>query len=85
MNNLEVISSTEEFLIFKTQEKEQGISVRYVNENLWMTQKAMADLFDVNVPAVNKHLNNIYDEGELIKDSTISKMETVQKEGSHYY
>ncbi len=69
MNNLEVISSTEEFLVFKTQEKEKGISVRYENENLWMTQKAMADLFDVNVPAVNKHLNNIYDEGELIKAS----------------
>ncbi len=43
MNKLEVISSTEEFLIFKTQEK--GIFVRYENENLWMTQKAMAELF----------------------------------------
>ncbi len=82
MNNLEVISSTEEFLVFKTQEQEKGISVRYENENLWMTQKAIAELFDVNVPAINKHLNNIYEEGELIKDSTISKMETVQKEGN---
>lgn len=82
MNNLEVISSTEEFLVFKTQEQEKGISVRYENENLWMTQKAMAELFDVNVPAINKHLNNIYDEGELNKDATISNMETVQKEGN---
>ncbi len=82
MNNLEVISSTEEFLVFKTQEQEKGIAVRYENENLWMTQKAMAELFDVNVPAINKHLNNIYDEGELNKDATISKMETVQKEGN---
>lgn len=82
LNNLEVISSTEEFLVFKTQEKEKGISVRYENENLWMTQKAMAELFAVNVPAINKHLNNIYDEGELNKDATISKMELVQKEGS---
>lgn len=82
MNNLEVISSTEEFLVFKTQEQEKGISVRYENENLWMTQKAMAELFDVNVPAINKHLNNIYDEGELNRDSTISKMETVQQEGN---
>jgi hypothetical protein len=82
LNNLEVISSTEEFLVFKTQEKEKGIAVRYENENLWMTQKAMAELFAVNVPAINKHLNNIYDEGELNRDSTISKMETVQQEGN---
>lgn len=82
MNNLEVISSTAEFLVFKTQEQEKGISVRYEQENLWMTQKAMAELFDVNVPAINKHLNNIYDDEELSKDSTISKMETVQKEGN---
>lgn len=47
-----------------------------------MTQKAMAELFAVNVPAINKHLNNIYDEGELNRDSTISKMETVQQEGN---
>ncbi len=82
LNNLEVISSTEEFLVFKTQEQEKEISVRYEQENLWMTQKAMAELFAVNVPAINKHLNNIYDEGELNIDSTISKMETVQQEGN---
>lgn len=45
-----------------------------------MTQKAMAELFAVNVPAINKHLNNIYDEGELNRDSTISILETVQQE-----
>ena len=82
LNNLEVISSTEEFLVFKTQEQEKEISVRYEQENLWMTQKAMAELFAVNVPAINKHLNNIYDEGELNIDSTISKMEIVQQEGN---
>ena len=81
MNNLEVISSTEEFLVFKTQEQEKGISVRYENENLWMTQKAMAELFDVEQPAIAKHLINIYNELELNKDSTYSKMELVQKEG----
>lgn len=81
MNNLEVISSTEEFLVFKTQEQEKGISVRYENENLWMTQKAMAELFDVEQPAIAKHLINIYNELELDKDSTYSKMELVQKEG----
>ncbi len=82
MNNLEVISSTEEFLVFKTQEKEKGISVRYENENLWMTQKAMAELFNVEQPAIAKHLINIYNEMELDKVSTYSKMELVQKEGA---
>lgn len=67
MNNLEVISSTEEFLIFKTQEQEKGISVKYENENLWMTQKAMAELFDVQRPAITKHLTNIFNEKELDK------------------
>ena len=80
MNNLEVINSTEEFLVFKIWEQEKGILVRYEKGNLLMTQKAMAELFAVNVPVINKHLNNIYDEGELIKDSTISILEIVQQE-----
>lgn len=82
LNNLEVISSTEEFLVFKTQEQEKGIAVRYENENLWMTQKAMAELFNVEQPAIAKHLINIYNENELDKSSTYSKMELVQKEGN---
>ncbi len=82
MNNLEVISSTEEFLVFKTQEQEKGISVRYEDENLWMTQKAMAELFNVEQPAIAKHLINIYSEMELDKSSTYSKMELIQKEGN---
>ncbi len=77
MNNLEVISSTGEFLVFKTQEQEKGISVRYEQENLWMTQKAMAELFNVEQPAIAKHLINIYNEMELDKASTYSKMELV--------
>ena len=75
-------SSTEEFITFKLQEKDKGIHVRYENETLWMTQKAMAELFDVEQPAIAKHLINIYNENELDKDSTYSKMELVQKEGT---
>lgn len=75
-------SSAEEFLTFKLDEKEKGIQVRYENETLWMTQKAMAELFDVEQPAIAKHLINIYNEKELEKDSTYSKMELVQKEGN---
>ncbi len=80
--DLIIRNSTEEFLVFKIQEGDNGIQVRYENENLWMTQKAMAELFDVEQPAIAKHLINIYNENELDKTSTYSKMELVQKEGN---
>ena len=80
--DLIIRSSTEEFITFKLQEKDKGIQVRYENETLWMTQKAMAELFDVEQPAIAKHLINIYNEKELDKNSTYSKMELVQKEGT---
>lgn len=74
-------NSTAEFLIFKIENKEQGIEVLYSNETIWATQKAIAELFGVGIPAINKHLNNIYDEHELNREATISKMEIVQTEG----
>ena len=54
----------------------------YANETVWCTQKAMAALFDVGVPAISKHLANVFETGELNEEATISKMETVQQEGS---
>ena len=80
--NLIIRSSAQEFITFKVQEKDKGIQVRYENETLWMTQKSIAELFDVEQPAISKHLNNIYNENELDKESTYSKMELVQKEGN---
>ena len=77
----EIRNSTAEFLMFMLDGKEDGIQVMYRDETIWCTQKAMAELFDVGVPAVNKHLNNIYEEAELRREATISKMEIVQKEG----
>ncbi len=79
--DLMIRSSAEEFITFKVQEKDKGIQVKYENETLWMTQKAMAELFDVEQPAIAKHLINIYSDGELEKTSTYSKMELVQLEG----
>lgn len=70
------------YLIFILEGKEDGIQVMYRDETIWCTQKAMATLFDVGVLAVNKHLNNIYNENELQREATISKMEIVQKEGT---
>ena len=75
-------NSTAEFLIFQAETKEQGIEVMYAEETIWCTQKAMAALFDVGVPAISKHLANVFETGELKEETTISKMETVQQEGN---
>lgn len=78
----EIRNSTAEFLIFQAENKEQGIEVMYADETIWCTQKAMAALFDVGVSAISKHLANVFESGELNEEATISKMETVQQEGS---
>lgn len=70
-----------EILLYSDDNGKEFINVVFEDETFWLTQKAMAELFDVNVPAVSKHLQNIYEENELTRDATISKMETVQQEG----
>lgn len=72
----------QKFLIYNTPNEKVRVDVFLQNETLWLTQKAMATLFGVNVPAISKHLSNIFEEGELIENSTISILETVQKEGN---
>ena len=69
-------------LLYSSKENKVTVNVTFFEENFWLTQKAMAQLFSVEVPAISKHLLNIYSDGELIKNSTISILETVQKEGS---
>ncbi|MEG1748063.1 MAG: hypothetical protein RR249_00050 [Tannerellaceae bacterium] len=59
-----------------------SVSAVVKDETIWLTQKAMSELFDVEVPAISKHLANIYSDGELQPDATVSKMEIVQTEGS---
>lgn len=70
-----------EILLYSSGSDKEYVSVVFKDETFWLTQKAMAELFDVNVPAVSKHLQNIYEEQELSRDATISKMETVRQEG----
>lgn len=77
----EIRNSTAEFLTFIADGKEEGIQVAYQDESIWCTQKAMATLFDVSVPAINQHLKNIYDSGELIQEATIKKILMVHDEG----
>ena len=60
------------------------VQVVIKGETLWCTQKAMAQLFGVGVPAISKHLKNIFEEGELVADSVISKMETTAADGKNY-
>ena len=82
--NIVIRNSTAEFLIFMLEGKEDGIQVMYKNETIWATQKAMAQLFDVGVPAISKHLKNIFESGELVENSVISKMETTASDGKNY-
>ena len=81
--DLMIRSSAEEFITFKVQEKDKGIQVRYENETLWMTQKAIAELFDVQRPAITKHLNNIFNENELDKKQYVPKWNILLKMGKN--
>lgn len=81
-NRREIRNSTAEFLIFQIEGKEHGVEVFYKDNTVWCTQKAMGTLFDVNIPAISKHLKNIYEQGELTEERTVSKMEIVRMEGN---
>lgn len=79
---LQMRNSTAEFLIFQIENKEEGIEVLYQDETLWLTQKTMSILFDVDIRTINEHLKNIYSQGEVDKNTTIRKNRIVQKEGN---
>ena len=70
-----------QFILYQLPDEEGKVQVVIKDETIWTTQKAMAQLFDVNIPAISKHLKNIFDEEELRPDTTVSKMEIVQMEG----
>lgn len=70
------------FLMYRAADEDVSVNALIKDESIWLSQKGMAELFDVQAPAINKHLSNIYAEGELMPDATISKMEIVQQEGS---
>lgn len=85
LNMAEELTSRDEctdFLLYKSPEGNIKVDVFLHNENIWLTQKRMAKLFGVGVPAISKHIDNIYSEEELDKDSTVSILEIVQKEGN---
>lgn len=83
-NTLSIRNSTAEFLIFTQQTGESGIEVRYEEGTIWLTQKLMAELFDVDVRTISEHLKNIYSSGELQEDSVIRKFRITANDGKNY-
>lgn len=77
-------NQAKQFLIYDLPNNQVKVDVFVQDETLWLTQKAMAALFDVNVPAVSKHLSNVFQEGELAEDSVISILETTASDGKNY-
>ena len=78
------MSNEIQFLLYNMPDADGKVQVVIKGETLWCTQKAMAQLFGVGIPAISKHLKNIFEEGELVADSVISKMETTAADGKNY-
>ena len=81
MNKSDIVNQQSDFIIYTSNEGDVNVEVFLKDETVWLTQKGISGLFGVNVPAISKHMANIYETGELGKKSTISILETVQKEG----
>ena len=75
-------NSTAEFLIFTAQDGDSSIEARYEDETIWLTQRLMAELFDVDVRTISEHLGNVFSSGELEREATIRKFRIVRSEGS---
>ena len=82
--NLPIHSSAAEYLTFvaSTGESDASYEMRYEDENIWLTQKMMAALYDVGLPTINEHIKKIYSDGELTEEATIRKFRIVQTEGA---
>ena len=83
-DEITIRSSAAEYLTYVASvgNEQDSIEMRYEDENIWLTQKMMATLYDVSVAAINQHIKKVYDDSELEPDSTIKKYLIVQKEGS---
>ena len=83
-NKLQIHNSTAEFLIFQLESKEEGIEVRYQDETLWLTQDAIATLFDKGRSTITEHLKNIFESQELQEDSVCRKFRRTASDGKDY-
>ena len=84
MTKANIRNSTVDFLVFTKDSGADSIEVRVQDGDVWLTQKAIAELFDIGRPAITKHLKAIYESGELSESSTCSKMEQVADNGKTY-
>lgn len=84
MSKLSLQDGLTEFLLYSAPNGQVKVEVLLNNETLWLTQKRMAELFNVGVPAISKHLKNIFDAGELEEKSVISILETTADDGKNY-
>ncbi len=80
-NTFQIRNSTTDFLVFTKQNEQDGIEVRVYDENVWLSQKGMAQLFDCSVDNISLHLKNIYETKELEMDSTVEESSEVRNEG----
>ena len=83
-NEITIRSSAAEYLTYvaATGSNDESIEMRYEDENIWLTQKMMATLYDVGLPTINEHIKKIYEDSELQENSTIRKFRIVQNEGN---
>ena len=79
-----IIEHDKDFLFYTSNDGTTSIQVIVQDDTIWTTQKSMADIFDVNVPAISKHLSNIFLEGELNEKSVVSILETTAQDGKVY-
>lgn len=82
--NMMIRNSTAEFLIFQAQSRADGVEVMYADETIWCTQDAIATLFDKSRSTITEHLQNIFGEGELVKDSVCRKFRRTASDGKEY-
>ena len=83
-DKLQIRNSTVDFLVFTKDTHEDGIEVRVQDHDVWLTQKAIAQLFDVDRSVVTKHLKNVYESGELSEDATCANFAQVADNGKTY-
>ena len=83
-NEITIRSSAAEYLTFvaSTGESDTSFEIRYEDENIWLTQKMMATLYDVSKQTISQHIQRIYSDGELVPEATVKKYLTVQLEGN---
>ena len=81
---LQIRNSTVDFLVFTRDAGEDGIEVRVQNGDVWLTQKAISQLFDVDRSVITKHLSNIFKEGELDENSVCAKFAQTADDGKTY-